>query len=208
MTEKECFNDTKEAVDSLEQCIGQKVKSYRAPAFSVGKENPWVFDVFAECGIERDSSIYPATRDFGGFPDFKSNAPTMVTHHGVTIKEFPIAMTTIFGKRMAFSGGGYFRLFPQWFICKEMKRSGYGMCYLHIADLMSEQTHFMSKKEYEEYFKETGSFTARLRRYVKANLGKNNAWIKLKQIIDAIDFVNLEEADMNFSWHESPKIHL
>lgn len=59
MTPQECLEDTRAAVDALEQCIGQKVKSYRAPAFSIGESNKWVFEVLAECGIERDASIFP-----------------------------------------------------------------------------------------------------------------------------------------------------
>ena len=39
MTEAEAREDTHAAVSALEQCIGQKVISYRAPAFSIGKEN-------------------------------------------------------------------------------------------------------------------------------------------------------------------------
>ena len=70
MTRDEVLEDTCLAVNALEQCIGKKVKSYRAPAFSVGKDNQWVFEILAQCGIENDSSVFPASRDFGGFPDF------------------------------------------------------------------------------------------------------------------------------------------
>ena len=43
MSREEVMEDTHRAVDVLEQCIGKKVKSYRAPAFSIGKDNKWVF---------------------------------------------------------------------------------------------------------------------------------------------------------------------
>ena len=43
MTKDEVLEDTRTSVDVLEQCIGQKIKSYRAPAFSIGKENKWAF---------------------------------------------------------------------------------------------------------------------------------------------------------------------
>ena len=48
MTEDECREDTHCAVDSLEQCIGEKVRSYRAPAFSIGESNKWAFEILAE----------------------------------------------------------------------------------------------------------------------------------------------------------------
>ena len=123
MTEEECRQDTREAMDSLEQCVGEKIVSYRAPAFSIGENNKWAFEILAEFGIERDSSVYPSTRDFGGFPNFGSNSPSLISYNGITLKEYPISMTTIMGKRMAYSGGGYFRFFPLWFVRRQMKKS-------------------------------------------------------------------------------------
>ena len=70
MTEAECREDTHCAVDSLEQCLGEKVRSYRAPAFSIDESNKWAFDVLVENGIERDASIFPTERSFGGFSHF------------------------------------------------------------------------------------------------------------------------------------------
>ena len=56
LTEEEFRTDTISAIDALEQCIGEKVLSYRAPAFSIGNSNKWAFEILAECGIERDFS--------------------------------------------------------------------------------------------------------------------------------------------------------
>ena len=111
MTETECREDTHCAVDSLEQCIGNKVLSYRAPAFSIGESNKWFFEILAEEGIERDASIFPATRDFGGFRNFGQKSPCIVEYRGIKFKEFPICTTSLMGKELAFSGGGYFRFF-------------------------------------------------------------------------------------------------
>ena len=94
LTEEEFRTDTISAIDALEQCIGEKVLSYRAPAFSIGNSNKWAFEILAECGIERDASIFPATRDFGGFANFGQKAPSIVKCGGVKIKEFPIVFYT------------------------------------------------------------------------------------------------------------------
>ena len=117
MTEEECREDTRHALDSLEQCIGEKVKSYRAPAFSIGEKNKWMFEVLAENGIERDASIFPATRDFGGFPRFGQKTPCIVEYNGIRIKEFPICTTKVLGKEIAYSGG-VFQIFPLGFCGK------------------------------------------------------------------------------------------
>lgn len=102
----EVLEDTRIAVDSIEQLIGRKVLSYRAPAFSIGENNKWAFEVLAECGIERDASVFPASRDFGGFPTFESKVPVLLNINDVNIKEFPIPIVKILGKEIAYSGGG------------------------------------------------------------------------------------------------------
>lgn len=205
MTREEVLDDTRHAMDALENCIGKKVKSYRAPAFSIGEQNKWAFDVLVECGIERDASVYPASRDFGGFSNFGHKTPVMICHEGITLKEFPVCTTDLLGKDFAYSGGGYFRFFPLWFIQREMRRADYAMTYFHILDLVVENRHVQSRKEYEEYFNEPGTFKARYKRFIKANLGKEHAFEKLKELISSEKFINLEQADEMINWEQAPK---
>ena len=104
MTPQEFRQDTRNAIESLEQLIGKKIKSYRAPAFSIGETNKWAFEILSECGIENDASIFPGNRDFGGFPAFKGkDCPCRLNLNGSSINEFPITLTTIpiIGKRIA-----------------------------------------------------------------------------------------------------------
>ena len=200
MTEAECREDTHRAVDSLEQCIGEKVKSYRAPAFSIGEKNKWAFEILAENGIERDASIFPAARDFGGFPHFGQKTPCVVEFNGIRLKEFPVCTTRVIGKEMAYSGGGFFRFFPLSFVKKEMKKSEYAMCYFHIGDLVPESSKVKTKEEYEAYYKEPGTLKARYVRYLKTNLGKKNAFQKMMRLIDEMEFVGLRDADEIKNW--------
>lgn len=208
MTEAECREDTHCSVDSLEQCIGEKVKSYRAPAFSIGESNKWAFEILAENGIERDASIFPASRDFGGFPRFGKKTPCIVEFNGIRIKEFPISTIKVLGTEKAYSGGGYFRFFPLGFVEKEISKSPYAMCYFHIGDLVPESHGVMSKGAYEAYFKEPGTLKARYMRYLKSNLGKKNAFQKMMQLIDDMDFVSLQQADEMKDWSVAPMVTL
>lgn len=208
MSEAECREDTHCAMDSLEQCIGEKVKSYRAPAFSIGESNKWAFEIFAENGIECDASIFPASRDFGGFPNFGQKTPCVVEYNGIRIKEFPICTAKVLGKEIAYSGGGYFRFFPLGFVKKEIKKSPYAMCYFHIGDLLPESSGVMSKEAYEAYFKEPGTLKARYMRYLKTNLGKKNALSKLMKLIESTSFVNLQQADKDIDWNTSVVVKL
>ena len=200
MNQVDVLEDTRIAVDSLEQLIGRKVLSYRAPAFSIGDNNKWTFDVLAECGIERDASVFPASRDFGGFSSFGYKEPVMIDYNGIKIKEFPICTASFLGKELAYSGGGYFRFFPLWFVKKQLRKSSYSMCYFHIGDLLPESNGLMSKKDYEEYFKENGTLINRYKRYFKSNFGKKNAWEKLEKLIRTSNFINLENADKSIDW--------
>lgn len=208
MTKARCHEDTCCAVDSLEQCIGEKVKSYRAPAFSIGESNKWAFEILAENGIECDASVFPASRDFGGFPNFGQKEPCIIEYNGIRLKEFPICTTKVIGKEMAYSGGGYFRFFPLSFVKKEMTKSKYAMCYFHIGDLIPESHGVMSKEAYEDYFKEPGTLKARYVRYLKSNLGKKNAFCKMMKLIDEMDFVGLQKANQTIEWSVAPVVKL
>lgn len=208
MNVAECRDDTKCAVGSLEQCIGEKVKSYRAPAFSIGENNKWAFEILAENGIERDASVFPAKRDFGGFSTFGQKTPCVIEYNGCRIKEFPVCMTKVLGKDMAYSGGGYFRFFPLSFVKKEMSKSDYSMCYFHINDLVPESGKITTKEEYEAYYKEKGTFKARYIRHIKNNLGKKNAFSKMMRLIETCDFMSLEDADKVIEWGGKPLLNI
>ena len=207
MTPEECLTDTRTAVDSLEQVIGKKVKSFRAPAFSIGASNKWAFEVLTECGIERDASIFPAVRDFGGFAEFGQKTPAIIRYNGIELKEFPICTARLFGKEIAYSGGGYFRFFPLWYVMKEMARTDYSMTYFHIGDLIPESRLF-SREKYEEYFKEPGTLKVRYIRYLKSSIGKKSAFDKLKTLFRTTDFINLEQASCQIDWTNAPVVKL
>ena len=208
MTREQLEEDTHKAMDSLRQCIGKDVKSYRAPAFSVGKSNKWVFEVLYKNGVRKDSSIFPASRDFGGFPEFGMVEPAVVLSSDTMIKEFPICLTSVLGKQMAYSGGGYFRLFSYSFIKSKMEKSNYAISYFHINDLLPEKLGMKSKQEYEAYFKEKGTLLNRMKRYVKSNLGKAGALEKMSKLINNMGYVNIEQADKTIDWDKAKRIIL
>lgn len=208
MTESEARKDTHVAVDTLEQCTGKKVLSYRAPAFSIGESNKWMFEILANEGIENDSSVFPAARDFGGFPTFHSQVPCTIKYGGIELKEYPISLTAFISKQVAYSGGGYFRFFPLGFVKGRMAKSDYTMCYFHINDLLPEKKGVKSKEEYEAYYKEPGTFKNRYLRYIKTNIGKKGAWVKLEKLIKQMVFANIDFARQSIDWNSSPVVKL
>lgn len=200
--------DTESAIRSIEDVIGRKVASYRAPAFSIGEKNKWALEVLAECGIERDASIYPAVRDFGGFYGFPADRPCIVKVGSATLREFPISLTTMAGKQLAYSGGGYFRFFPLGFIKNTMTNSDYVMTYFHIGDLMHQPYRMKTREEFESYFKESGTFRNRFTRMIKHSLGTKGAFDKMCKLVRAFDYTNLEEADKSVLWESAKVVEL
>lgn len=208
MTPNQLKKDTHDAISALEDVCGKKVVSYRAPAFSIGNANKWSIEILANEGIERDASIFPAVRDFGGFASFPTDAPSLITYNGISVKEFPICLTKLCGKELAYSGGGYFRFFPYAYIQNRINKSDYAMTYFHIGDLLHNKGGMMSRKEYEDYFKEPGTLKNRVVRYVKSNLGTKGAFDKMSRLIKNNEFVSLETADSMIQWNEKGTIQL
>lgn len=204
MSREQMKEDTHIAVDSLEQCVGNKVKGYRAPAFSFTEANPYVFEILAQNGIEYDASIFPAKRDFGGFPSFGYDVPTRIQYNGIEIKEFPIPMMHFCGKSVAYSGGGYFRLFPYRLIQRTMNKAEYAMTYFHINDLIDGQKRLMTRQAYETYFKEKGTILNRYKRFIKSNIGTGDALAKLAQLLRENNFINIAEANKYINWNTAP----
>ena len=208
MTYEQAMEDTRVAVDSLEQCIGKKIKSYRAPAFSIGSNNKWAFEVLVANGIVRDASVFPSSRDFGGFPEFGKMEPSVVRYNGVEMHEFPIATAKVLSRDIAYSGGGYFRFFPYGFVEKKMKQAHYTMIYFHLGDLLPVISGVMSKDEYEGYFNEPGTLKARYLRYIKTNFGVSGNKKKLFKLLNRLDFCSISEADRQIDWTKAPVVTL
>ena len=109
---------------------------------------------------------------------------------------------------MAYSGGGFFRFFPLGFVHKKMRNSDYNMCYFHIGDLTPENIKMKSAKEYEAYYKETGTLINRIKRHVKNNLGKKGAFEKMMKLVDCNDFIGLQMADEMTDWNIAAVVKL
>lgn len=190
--------DTYKALDIIQSIIGKKVVSYRAPAFSITESNKWAFEVLIENGIEYDCSIFPAKRSFGGFPSFGYKGPSIVQYHGKIIKEFPMSLTSVLGKEIAYSGGGYFRLFPYPLIKHVINKNDYVMTYFHLVDFDKEQKRIYSSFHGESAFS----------RYFKKYYGLKTSYPKFKRLISDFTFVSVQQADKETNWNQCATIIL
>ena len=187
------YNDVENSIKTIEDCIGKKVSSFRAPGFSITEKNKWAFEVLYELGITKDSSVFPASRAHGGLPSYKLAVPSIIECNGIKLKEFPINTHKVLGKPFIFSGGGYFRLLPYKIIENWTLQSNYIMTYFHPRDFDIEQPLIPGL-----------SPTRRFRSYV----GIKNCKPKLEKWLNNFDFIDLNQADLSINWSHVPVIKL
>ena len=186
-------NDVEKSIKTIEDCVGKKVKSFRAPGFSITEENKWAFEILYENGIRIDSSVFPASRAHGGFPNYKKANPSILKYNGIELKEFPINTYNVFGKPVVFSGGGYFRLFPYEVIKKFSKESEYIMTYFHPRDFDDQQPMLPGLS---------------LDRKIKSYVGLKRSGKKLTKWLNDFDFTDIKTADRIIDWDNVKNIKL
>jgi polysaccharide deacetylase family protein (PEP-CTERM system associated) len=94
----------------LEDITGVPVLGYRAPSYSIGKNNLWALRVLDETGHRYSSSIYPIRHDHYGMP----GAPRFAfqPNTGSTFLEVPVSTVRLGQQVFPCGGGGFFRLLP------------------------------------------------------------------------------------------------
>lgn len=164
----------------LEQITGKPVLGYRAPTYSITKDSLWALDVLNEEGFKYDSSIFPAYHDKGGISGANPYLHRIENSNG-GILEFPISTIQILGQNIPFAGGGYFRLFPYWFVKLSMKKinnKGYpAIVHLHPWEIDPRQPRIKTDS------------LGRFRHYL--NLDKTES--KLKRLLNDFKFAPVKE---------------
>jgi polysaccharide deacetylase family protein (PEP-CTERM system associated) len=111
-TPREFRADIHRAKSRLEDVVGDGVVGYRAPNFSIGREQSWAYEILHAEGFRYDSSTYPIVHDRYGAPA-APRFPYEVWRDGAAhLIEFPIGTARVLGVNLPIGGGGYFRLLP------------------------------------------------------------------------------------------------
>lgn len=106
-------DDIRRAKTILEDLSGTEVIGYRAPSYSIGRDQEWAFDVLLEEGFRYDSSVYPIHHDLYGRPE-APRFPYVIRDEGERkLVEIPIGTLRVLGVNLPIGGGGYFRLLPE-----------------------------------------------------------------------------------------------
>ena len=179
----------RDGITSIEDITGTPVKSYRAPGFSLTKETLWAFEILAENGIEYDCSIFPANRSHGGYPDFPVSMPCGIRTHSGMIRELPVNVHPLAGRKVIFSGGGYFRILPYPVIRRLTKKSDYIMSYFHPRDFDPGQPMVSDLP---------------ITRKFKSYVGLRGAQKKFERWLDEFEFTDLRKAVETIDWTSVP----
>lgn len=185
-TPEEFEFDLKQSIDILSNLTGEKITYYRAPGFSIKKEQVWAFEILKDNGIEIDCSIFPALRSHGGFKEFGHAQPTKLKLKNGFIKAYPMNLAKTFLMKYVFSGGGYFRLLPYPIINHLINKSEYVMTYFHPRDFDPNQPVIDNLSPLK---------------YFKSYVGLKSAEDKLKKLIKDHEFLSLLDVDKKIDWN-------
>lgn len=139
--------DIRRAKGVLEEAAGAPVTGYRAPSFSITE---WALPILAEEGYGYDSSYFPASghdrysalseelfpRPYHGRAGSRSFMQELApVGSGASVTELSIPVLELFGRRIPWGGGGYFRLYPPAVFragfAAAARRNGGAVLYLH-----------------------------------------------------------------------------
>lgn len=173
----------------LEDLTGNEVLGHRAPAFSIGPNEKWIFDLLVELGFKYDSSIMPINSFNYGWPNFNQDITKIKTISGNEIWEIPMNVTKIGNKHIPFSGGSYLRLLPTFLLKNIFKKEGNirpVILYIHPYELDT-------IKYPDYYFKELNKLLYLKQLKIKSNwINRKNVENKLVLLIDNFNFGTIQ----------------
>lgn len=192
-TPDEFRNDLRRAIDQIQSATGVRVDTYRVPGFSLTQDSLWLLEILAQEGIKVDCSVFPARRGHGGLPQFSHAGPCKISVPSGGLKELPLNVTSFLGNPIVFSGGGYFRILPYWWLDKCFSKSEYVMTYFHPRDFDPAQPRLRGLHPFRRF---------------KSYVGLASAEKKLTRLLRSFAFVDVRTAVSMVNWSEVPVISL
>jgi len=138
-------DEIKKSIASLEKISGEKIYGFRAPFFSISRDNLDSFDIIKKY-FKYDSSIFPAKTPLYGIPNasrfpyrFSSNNPLKKNSDGELLEIPPATLKIPLYGNLPIAGGFYLRFLPlsliKYGINKLNKIDESAMFYIHPKDL-------------------------------------------------------------------------
>jgi len=122
-----------QGLDLLQSLTGKKVTTYRAPDLSLDDSTQWILPFLADAGITSSSSTRQGNM-LGG-KTLPGSAVRLVLNPSHSLIELPVNRLRLPLGHIGYTGSGYFRVLPSWFLRKLFrKHSEYLMAYFHPRD--------------------------------------------------------------------------
>lgn len=184
VTPEEFEKDFLKSKNIIEKITGEKILGFRAPFFSVNKQNTWVFEILKR-HIVYDSSVFPVKTPLYGIP----NAPKTIYHPKFSditkndstesFFEIPLLVYSLFPRiDIPAAGGFYFRFLPYFFTKKAIQSFNKNnipiMFYIHPKDL-DDNMPKISEYSWHYYF------------------GKKNIKNKFKKLLNDFEFSSVKK---------------
>lgn len=199
LSAEEFKEKTKEAKQVIESIVGEPIRGYRAPCFSMENEK---LDILWDLGFIYDSSLIRFKEhklynvmDMSSFEKIES----MIYKKGDNY-EFEIPTLDLMGKSIPISGGGYFRLFPlclmKYFMNKHWEKEDNFIFYIHPFEVVGETLKNGKKMGRKNYFRfQVGRPTLqkKLLKYIKWLKKQDVEFARVKDYIDENTKTNIKE---------------
>jgi polysaccharide deacetylase family protein (PEP-CTERM system associated) len=136
--------DVARSLECLSRIIGEKIRGYRAPYFSITRSTKWALPILADLGLEYDASFFPLPSRYYPFPGWEGaedeeRFPSMLECGDKILLELPVSTVRVTGQNLPLSGGSFLRLLPlslfKWGIRSANRRGHPSIFYLHPHDL-------------------------------------------------------------------------
>lgn len=165
---------------NIENIIGKSLTYFRAPGFSISNNDLWIFEILRDNNFLIDSSLFIGNHGHGGFKSEIYNEPFLIKlKEQKEIIEFPIVPFKNAFFNIPFSGGGYFRFFPYYFLYYALRKKKYSMFYIHPRDIDPHQPKIKNLN---------------FMRNFKSYVGLNNSKKKLECLMLNIEWLNISQA--------------
>jgi len=137
MTRDEFAWDLRRSKETIEGVIDTEVTGFRAPWFGIRGCGYPFFEILSEQGFIYDSSCFPGICPGRGLPEARRGPKDAAPQKCVI--EVTVSVVSMLTVPFAFSGGGFLRLLPFWFVKWGIHRTHEAgrpvVYYLHPRDL-------------------------------------------------------------------------
>jgi polysaccharide deacetylase family protein (PEP-CTERM system associated) len=167
--------DVRRSLSVIADITGVRPQGYRAPYFSLGADQSWVYEILVEEGLSYSSSVFPFPGRHYGIGSHPV-VPVRVSTKSGSLIEMPLSVIVFGGRRIPVAGGGFWRAIPTAgveFATRRIASEGRGLVlYLHPHefDTQSLRSH------------------RGLARNLYVNLGRRSVAQKLEHVLKRFSF--------------------